>query len=370
MSSVSLELYEPSAEVQRRRAWVELMRPAAELAASIAGTEFVPKTLRDNPAAIAACVLYGDEVGLGPLQSLAKIAVIDGRPSLAAEAMRSLIFAAGHDLWVEEASGQKATVAGQRSGSKQTSRVTWTLDDARRANLANRQNWRMYPRQMLLARATAELARLIFADAIGGLSAIEELEPADLQVVERVEPERPTGEIRQRERAPLAQAEPEPAEPAPLSGGQRNKLHASFRERGVDRMERLKWASAVLGREVPSFNDLTLPEASLLIETLEADDIPFGVPESAPAAPEPAAPEPEPAADEPEAEGQSLSLVMFRARAASSGFDNAAVAAAGHARFPGRSLADLTDSERQQLFNTLVADGMARVANDPEGEWR
>jgi hypothetical protein len=335
------------------------MRPAAELAAQIAGTEFVPKGLRENPAAIAACVLYGDEVGLGPLQALAKIAVIDGRPALSAEAMRSLIFAAGHDLWVEDASGTKATVAGKRAGSKQTSRVTWTLDDARRANLAGKANWRMYPRQMLLARATAELARLIFADAIGGLPVVEELEAPDLRAVEREPVERPTGELRQREHAPLAQAEPEPAEPADLTEPQRRKLHAAFRERSVDRVERLKWAALMLGRKVESFNDLTLAEASLLIDALEGDDIPFGVPEpSRVAEPEPD-PEPSPAPEpDPEpapiGEEAALSLVMFRARAASAGHDHEAVAAVGHSLFPGRSLADLTDAERQQLFDALT----------------
>ena len=135
-------LYEPPVEATARRRWVELMRPAADLAKSIAGTEFVPASLRQNPAAIAACILYGDEVGLGPMQALAKIAVIDGRPSLSSEAMRSLILAAGHDLWIEEATVSKATIAGKRHDSEQTSRVTWTMDDARRAGLQGKRNWR------------------------------------------------------------------------------------------------------------------------------------------------------------------------------------------------------------------------------------
>ena len=158
------------------RSWLELMVPAAELAQQIAGTEFVPKSLRNNPGAIAAAILFGDEVGFGPMQSLAKIAVIDGKPALAAEAQRALILRAGHDIWIEDASVTKVTVCGRRKDSEQINRFTWTMDDAKRANLAGRPSWRMYPRQMLTARATAELARAVFADAIGGLAAIEELE--------------------------------------------------------------------------------------------------------------------------------------------------------------------------------------------------
>jgi hypothetical protein len=170
------------------RTWITLMPAAAELAKQVANTEFVPKGLRGNPAAIAACILYGDELGIGPLQSLAKIAVIEGKPSLSAEAQRALILSAGHDMWVVESTNTKCTVAGRRSNSEHTSTISWTLDDAKRAGLAGRQNWRTYPRQMLMARATAELARLIFADAVGGLLATEELEDADGEPTDAIEP--------------------------------------------------------------------------------------------------------------------------------------------------------------------------------------
>ena len=162
--------------VRRGAPGSRLMVPAAELAKQIAGTEFVPKSLRNNPGAIAAAILFGDEVGFGPMQSLAKIAVIEGKPALAAEAQRALILRAGHAIWIEDATTTKVTVCGRRKDSEQINRFTWTMDDAKRANLAGRPSWRMYPRQMLTARATAELARAVFADAIGGLMAIEELE--------------------------------------------------------------------------------------------------------------------------------------------------------------------------------------------------
>jgi len=161
------------------REWIELLEPAAALANQVAGTGFVPRAMQGNPAAIVAAILYGDELGLGPMQALAKISVIEGKPTLSAEAQRALVLAAGHELWIEEATTTKVTVAGRRSGSDRVSSVTWTLDDAKRAGIAGRQNWRTYPRQMLTARATAELARTIFADVVGGLAATEELEDVD-----------------------------------------------------------------------------------------------------------------------------------------------------------------------------------------------
>jgi len=206
---LTLATYEP-----HPRDWIEVLPRAAEVAKAIANTDFVPQQFRGNPAAITAAILYGDEVGLGPMQSLAKIAVIEGRPSLAAEAQRGLILAAGHELWIEDASVTRVVVAGRRRDSEQTSRVTWTIDDAKRANLVGKHNWRTYPRQMLIARATAELARAIFADVIGGLAATEEIADDTAQIVS--ESEQPTKRPRRRALSAVQTTEaPAETEPTP-----------------------------------------------------------------------------------------------------------------------------------------------------------
>jgi hypothetical protein len=158
------------------RSSFDLLPQAHELAIAIAKTEFVPSALRNRPEAVMACVLAGHEIGIGPMQALAKIHIIEGKPGLAAELMRALVLAAGHDLWFEEKSATKVTVCGQRRGTERVSKVTWTMDDAQRAGLSNKQNYRKIPRQMLTARATAELARDMFPDVIGGMYAVEELQ--------------------------------------------------------------------------------------------------------------------------------------------------------------------------------------------------
>jgi len=275
--------------VEDRRAWLDLSNPALELANQIAGTDFVPKQLQNNPAAITAAILYGDEVGLGPMQSLAKIAVINGRPTLAAEAQRALILAAGHDLWVEESTASKCTVAGRRKDSDATSRISWTMDDARRANLANKPPWKTYPRQMLLARASAELARAVFPDAIGGLAATEELNDNPDPGNGAAPASTPAPKTRQRKRASVSapattpehapSAEPElpplPGEDEPelMTEQQRPKLQVLFREKGIDdRGERLSYAGQVIGRQITTSKELTKAEASEVIDSLEQFD--------------------------------------------------------------------------------------------------
>lgn len=302
----------------------DALQVAADFAKAVASTDFVPDSLRGNPAAIAAAILYGDEVGIPPMQALAKIAVINGRPTLAAETQRALILRAGHALWIEESTLTRCTVAGRRRDSDEVSRVTWTLDDAKRAGIAGKQPWRNYPRQMLLARASAELARTIFADAIGGLAAVEELDGGELAAAGNVGtdppfPSEPTTRRRRRAvsspdtsstntaavepdlpplpdedddqeggagvreprrptppddadalAAEIEHVEQEAAEPDPMTDAQRAKMMALFREQGfTERAHRLAFTNAMLGRRIQSSTDLSRDEASKLIDILE-----------------------------------------------------------------------------------------------------
>jgi hypothetical protein len=180
------------------------------LAQRIASTPFVPKALLGRKEAVLACILYGQELGLGPMQSLASINVIDARPAASPELMRALVARAGHRIDVVEMSATKVTIQGKRADTGSEARVTWTMDDAKRAGLAGRGAWATYPRAMLLARATSELCRAIFPDVIAGLSYTPE-EVAGIAGHDYSEPppgvDADTGEIVEAE---VLDAEPEP----------------------------------------------------------------------------------------------------------------------------------------------------------------
>jgi hypothetical protein len=70
---------------------------------------------------------------------------------------------------------------------------------------------------------------------------------------------------------PLPGEEPEQDKPIPISKPQLAKMHATFNELGItDRTERLNLTRALLSRdELGSANDLTLIDASTLIEMLD-----------------------------------------------------------------------------------------------------
>jgi hypothetical protein len=133
-------------------------------------TEFVPKSLRGNKHAILACILYGRELGLGPMASLEGIHMIDGRPSLAAATKLKRAREAGHSV-EGESTDERATVKGVRADNGDTITVTFTIEDARRANLLSKDNWKKYPADMLWSRAISRLCRRLFDDVPGVLMA-------------------------------------------------------------------------------------------------------------------------------------------------------------------------------------------------------
>ena len=141
-----------------------------KLSQRISNTPFVPTALRGKNEAVLACVLYGAELGLGPMQSLNSIHVIEGRTAMSPELMRAMVARHGHRIDVIENSATACEVKGIRSDTGSMATVRWTMEDAKLAGLSGKNNWKTYPRAMLLARATSELCRIVFPDVIAGLS--------------------------------------------------------------------------------------------------------------------------------------------------------------------------------------------------------
>lgn len=280
--------------------WVDVLGPVGTLAGNIADTEFVPKQLRGKTAAVAACILAGREIGVGPMEALQKIYVVDGRPSMGAELMRSLILRDGHELVFRLSTNEKCTLAGRRRGSQEWTEVTWTLTDAQRIGVAGKDVWKKYPRQMLANRCTSELARLMFADVLSGISQtpdeIEDEISAKPVTIVRSEVDAPAKV--QRKRAAVAApaiVEPEFDEPtvdtetgeiieegevlefpaqdaAPVlaSKEQSAALVEALRVNGyTNRAQMLAYCQQMTGREeLANANDLTADEVAHLLTTL------------------------------------------------------------------------------------------------------
>lgn len=195
--------------------WIAVVQPIAELAAQVASTDFVPKGLRDKPAAITAAILFGRELAMPPMHALSNIHMVEGKPTLAAETMRAMVLAAGHELGYGEVSGSVCEVKGRRSGASEWTIVRWTIADAQRAGVANKGVWKSYPRQMLTARATAELCRMIFPDVTHNIRATEELEDGGDEMLGGGGPSAPPADTTRVSRAKAGTTKTRATSPAP-----------------------------------------------------------------------------------------------------------------------------------------------------------
>ena len=133
-----------------------------------------------TPAECAVILMTGAELGLSPMQSLRGIYVVEGRPTLAADTMVAVIRRSGVcALWrTVESTAERCTIEAKRTDDERTQSKTWTMADATRAGLAQKNIWKQYPAQMLRHRCAADLARELFSDVVLGLYDPEEIDSA------------------------------------------------------------------------------------------------------------------------------------------------------------------------------------------------
>lgn len=199
---------------------------AKDLAKSIHGSSLLPAALKRTEADVLVTVLTGQELGLLPMQSMRAIHVIEGKPTLSADAMAAIILASPVcdyfrvTVWTHD----RCVVEAKRKSDPALT-VEWTMKDAHAANLLGKDVWKKYPRSMLRARAISAAAHNVFPDIILGVYTPEELGAEPKDVNERPAPvqaaPRPTvvdaQTVELKDETPTAEAAPvaESAYPAP-----------------------------------------------------------------------------------------------------------------------------------------------------------
>jgi hypothetical protein len=138
---------------------------------------------------VLTIVRAGEELGLPFMSSLRAIHLIEGKIALEATAMRALVFRKipGARIDFIECSAERCIVEMQRPGGK-TNVFAFTIEDARRAGLLGKKNWK-YPVSMLIARASTIGIRAIFPDAIlGGFGIMSELDELEDEADKQPQP--------------------------------------------------------------------------------------------------------------------------------------------------------------------------------------
>lgn len=136
--------------------------------------------------ALAIMLLCQGE-GLHPAVALRDYHVISGRPSMKSDAMLARFQQAGGSVkWSQYHETAVSGVFSHPAGG--SVEITWTIEQAKAANLSGKDVWKAYPRAMLRARCISEGIRTVFPACIVGVYTPEEIDamPAEPRHVENL----------------------------------------------------------------------------------------------------------------------------------------------------------------------------------------
>jgi 5'-3' exonuclease len=139
-----------------------------------------------TPQGVLATVMVGRELGLPAMASLRSVHNIEGRHSLSASLMVALVLKSGLAEYFEPVtfSETEATFITKAKRARNPVTLTHTIDMARLAWPKTKADWEKSflasgwgrnPTDMLVARATSRLARMVYPDLLAGLYTPEEL---------------------------------------------------------------------------------------------------------------------------------------------------------------------------------------------------
>lgn len=130
---------------------------------------FLPVSV-NTPEKAVIIMLKGRELGIPPMHAFSSIAVVNGKPTMSAELMLSMIYRNVPGALVNFLTTNESAcmIEAKRPGGKATE-FSFTMDDAKRANLAGKGPWQTYPAAMLRARCISAMARAMFPDALSGV---------------------------------------------------------------------------------------------------------------------------------------------------------------------------------------------------------
>lgn len=179
----------------------------------------IPKTINSDEAALGV-ILKGRELGISPMQAFSQIHVIQGQPTLSAQAMLALAYKRlpGFEMELVKSTPELCEIRMRRAADKPWSALAYTIKQAQQAGVAGKSNWKQHPDDMLRNRVVSKLLKMIAPDVFAGIYTPDE--------AESIGPELPdTSQARQVEARLLGEDEsesaPEPTEsaaPGPAPG--------------------------------------------------------------------------------------------------------------------------------------------------------
>ena len=185
----ALAIREPDAIIPAPAEWERGLDPRSMKDARILAEDMFKSRMFSaygTPHGVLSTVMVGRELGLPAMASLRSIHNIEGKHCLAASLMVAIVIKSGLAEYFEPISfsDTEATYETKRKGARNPVRLTHTIEMARQAWPKTKADWEKSflasgwgrnPTDMLVARSSSRLARMVYPDLLSSLYTPEEL---------------------------------------------------------------------------------------------------------------------------------------------------------------------------------------------------
>jgi hypothetical protein len=118
-----------------------------------------------NEATILNIFFTAKSLGIDPMVALnGGFNIIKGKINMGAHFMTALARRKGHSIKVIEMTDKKCVIIGQRKDNGDSVKYEYTWEEATRADLTGKPNWKSNPKQMLYCGCVRNVFRILFSD--------------------------------------------------------------------------------------------------------------------------------------------------------------------------------------------------------------
>ncbi len=169
----------------------------------LAKSGLIPQGL-NTPEKVCVALQWGAELGLSPMVAVNNVAVVNGKPTLSADIMHAIVRhnpEYGGLKWncQDEKKAECIITRVMPNGIKEETIGRYTWEDAQKAGLTGKDNWKKYPARMLKHRALSYALRDAFPDALAGIYMPEEMENPACQIQKPEESEKELKDVTPKE---------------------------------------------------------------------------------------------------------------------------------------------------------------------------
>lgn len=133
-------------------------------------SKFLPKAI-DTWQKATAVIMYGKELGIGPMEACQSIDVIQGKPTQKPQSMKAMVHKKLPTAIFRpvRTTDEEAVYEAARPGDPPRE-FSFTIKDAERLGLMSKDNWKKQPKVMLSWRCIGNVCRTVFPDCLSGVS--------------------------------------------------------------------------------------------------------------------------------------------------------------------------------------------------------